>query len=267
MSPVKEPHFFVSHSLKLPYRGIGDHVGKIIKDSKEYEALFSNVRNETKIGEASALYLYHYKNAIPKIRAILGDIEIVIILRNPVDRAYSAYMHLIRDDREYQSFEDGLKEEAQRIANNWCSLWHYTSIGFYYNQVKAYLENFSQVKIFLFDELKESPLALLKALYNFLDVDSSFIPNDLGVRYEVTGIPKYRLIYNILRKPNPLKSAIKLFISEEKRMNIREKIMRFFVTKRPEMRLETRKHLIEVFKEDVLALQDSINKDLTHWLE
>lgn len=267
MSPVKEPHFFVSHFLKLPYRGIGDHVTKIIKDFKKYEALFSDVRNETKIGEAIAIYLCHYRNAIPRIHAMLGDIKIVIILRNPVDRAYSAYMHLIRDDREYLSFEDGLKEEAQRIACNWCDLWHYTSIGFYYQQVKAYLENFSQVKIFLFDDLKETPLALLKDLYNFLNVDSSFTPNDLGIRYEVTGVPKYRFVYNILRKPNIIKSAIKPFISEEKRMNIREKIIRCFVTKRPEMKPETRKFLIGVFKEDVLALQDLINRGLTHWLK
>jgi hypothetical protein len=267
MSPVKEPFFFISHFLKLPHRGIGDHVSNVIEDSKKYEALFSDVRNETKIGEASAIYLYHYRNAIPRIHAILGDIKIVIILRNPVDRAYSAYMHLIRDDREYLSFEDGLKEEAQRIACNWCSLWHYTDIGFYYKQVKAYMKNFSQVKVLLFDDLKEAPLKLLKNLYNFLDVDSSFTPNDLGVRYQITGIPKYRFVYNILRKPNFMKSAIKPFISEEKRMSIREKIIRHFVTKRPEMKPETRKHLVGVFKEDILALQDLINRDLTCWLK
>jgi hypothetical protein len=267
MSPAKEPHFFVSHFLKLPHRGIGDNVYRVIKDLKKYEALFSDVRNEKKIGEATATYLYYYEGAISRIKTMLGNVEIVIILRNPVDRAYSGYMHLIRDDREYLSFEDSLKEETPRIANNWCSLWHYTSTGFYYKQVKAYLNKFSRVKILLFDDMQEAPLRLLKDLYNFLDVDGSFIPNDLMVRYQVTGVPKYRLVYNILRKPNFLKSAIKPFISEEKRMNIRERIIRSFVAKRPEMNPETRRFLIGVFKEDVLALQDLINRDLTHWLK
>ena len=45
MSPLKEPHFFVSHVLKLPHRGIGDDVSNVIKDFKKYEALFSDVRN------------------------------------------------------------------------------------------------------------------------------------------------------------------------------------------------------------------------------
>jgi hypothetical protein len=267
MSPQKEPHFFVSHLLKFPHNGIEDFDGHIIKDFKEYMRLFSFVKDETKIGEASATYLYYYEGAISRIKAMLGNIKIVIILRNPVDRAYSAYMHLIRDDREYLSFEDGLKEEAQRIADNWKTLWHYTGIGFYYKQVKAYLENFSHVKVLLFDDLKEAPLELLKNLYNFLDVDSSFSPNDLSVRYQITGIPKYKFVYNILRKPNPIKSMVKPLIPKDKRRNIKEKIIRSFVTKRPEMKPETRKRLIGVFKEDVLALQDLINKDLTCWLK
>lgn len=268
MCPIKEPGFFVFHFLKLPHQGIGDYQwNKKIRDFNDYTRLFSAVKNETMIGEASVSYLYHYKGAIPKIIEMLGDVKIVIILRNPVERAYSAYMHLVRDDRECLSFEDGLEEEAQRIADNWNILWHYTSVGFYYKQVQAYLENFSQVKVFLFDDLKKDPQGLLKGLYGFLGVDDAFVPGNLGERYNATGIPKNRFIYNLLKKPNRIKSMIKPFISERKRRKVRERIVKHFVKTKPDMEPDTRARLVELFKEDILALQDLIDRDLTCWLE
>ena len=61
------------------------------------------------------------------------------MLRNPVKRAFSAYQHMVRDLREDLSFEDGLKEEPNRIRNNWELIYHYKAVSLYYDSVDSYL--------------------------------------------------------------------------------------------------------------------------------
>lgn len=272
MSPVKEPHFLVYHALEFPHRGVHDGTfdENIVKDFTEYRSLFSNVKAEKKIGEASTAYLYYYKNAIPKIKKILGDIKTLIILRNPIDRAYSAYIMAIKGQTEFLSFEDALAKEEKRMENNWAPYYYYTDFGFYYKQVKVYLENFSQVKVCLFDDLKEDTVGFLKDVYNFLDVDSTFVPNNLGKIYNVSGIAKYRIIHHVLTKPNPVKfmskMILKVLLGEDRKTAIGADIRRYFFRK-PKMKAETRQYLIRLYREDILALQDLINRDLSHWLK
>ncbi|HDL01569.1 MAG TPA: sulfotransferase, partial [candidate division Zixibacteria bacterium] len=98
--PVKESRFFVSEIFEnlSPKDPRYEHIIKYtIFNYYDYVKLFENVNNEHAIGEAGTLYLYYYKIAISKIKKYLGNNKIIIILRNPTDRAFSAYMHLLRD--------------------------------------------------------------------------------------------------------------------------------------------------------------------------
>ena len=62
---------------------------------EEYKSLFGDVIDEKAIGESTVLYLYYYKDAIKNIKEKLGnDVKIIIMLRNPPDRAYSAFQHV-----------------------------------------------------------------------------------------------------------------------------------------------------------------------------
>ena len=202
MSPVKEPRFITAQFIKFPLKGIrDDRLEKIIvKSFDEYKKLFSKVKNEKAIGEASIDNLYFYENAIKYIKKYLGEVRIIIILRNPIDRAFSAYQMFVRNLREPLSFEDALKAEQERKNNNWAFGWHYLSVGFYYKQVKAYLENFSQVKVYLFDDLKTDALGVAKDIFMFLKVNMSFAP-DVSHIYNISGIPKNRFIHNFLFRP------------------------------------------------------------------
>ena len=59
------------------------------------------MKDEKAIGESTVLYLYYYKNAINNIKHYLGeDVKIIIMLRNPADRAYSAFQHVSRGFKE-----------------------------------------------------------------------------------------------------------------------------------------------------------------------
>ena len=155
---LKEPKFFVSPIFKKItsnqplYTKVMNH--SIFK-WKDYLKLFEKIQKEKAIGESTTAYLYYYKVAIELIKEYLGDIKIIISLRNPIDRAFSAYLHLRRENFENISFEEALKKENTRKGLNWIPLYYFTSIGFYYHQVKAYLDNFDRVKIVLFDDLKK----------------------------------------------------------------------------------------------------------------
>jgi len=271
MSQVKEPKFISSQFLIFPFNGIGDKKVEqnIIKSFNEYYNLFKDVNQEKMIGEASADNLYFYNDTIKYIKKYLGNIKIIIILRNPIERAFSAYMHLIHRGREYLSFLEAIKEEKNRRNNNWEFIWYYTDVGFYYYQVKAYLGNFTQVKIYPYDDLRKDPPGLIKDIYKFLEIDTSFVP-DVSIKYNVTGIPKNKFIHKFLKEPNILKSAVKpivkTLIPKEKRRKIIEKIKMRNLQK-PQMKPETREYLKNLYRKDILKLQDLIRRDLSSWLE
>jgi len=267
---VKELRFF--SAMPGNFRGPGDErVNKtIIKSLEEYKLHYIHVNHEIAIGDVSPDYLYFYKNSIPRIKKILKDPKIIIILRNPIERAFSQYLHFVRDGREKLSFEEALKAEEQRREQNWEWAWYYKDVGFYYKQVKAFLENFSEVKIYLYEDFKRNPLNIIQDLYKFLGVDISFVPSNIGLRYNVSGIPRNKILHYFLTQNNILKSSIKPFIKalipKHTRRKILEKILQKNLVK-PQMKPETREYLKELYKDDILKLQELIKRDLSHWLK
>jgi len=274
ISPVKEPKFFTAQFLNFPIKGIGDDVVEkhIVKTFEDYKKLFKWTTSERKaIGEASVDNLYYHENAIKQIKKYLGNPKIIIILRNPISRAFSAYTHLVRDGRENLSFEEGLLAESKRMRENWEFMWFYKDVGLYYAQVKDYLENFSDVKIYLTDDLEERPLEMIKDIFRFLEVDDGFVP-DISVKYNVSGVPKRRIYAKISKNLNTVGSFL------EKRANYLFpkkgiKIIGFFEkirakeVQKPKMKRETREMLLEFYREDILKTQNIIGRDLSNWLK
>ncbi|MEP9410017.1 MAG: sulfotransferase [Candidatus Brocadia sp.] len=267
MSPIKEPGFFIAQFLELPPK----RRSQIIENFDDYKKLFKNVRDEKAIGEATPAYLYYYENTIRYILDYLGDVKIIIILRNPVDRAFSDYQMRVRNSGERLSFEDALLAEDKRknMALTYGCGWHYKSVGFYYNQVKAYMENFSQVRVYLYDELLANPSVLMKDVYAFLSVDTSF-PLNTDVQYNVGGVPKNKFVHNILVNLRLLKSPLmrlaKVFFPDTKMQVFLENFRKRNLEK-IKMKPETREYLVNLYRDDILKLQGLINKDLSHWLQ
>ncbi|MFH0818640.1 MAG: sulfotransferase [Patescibacteria group bacterium] len=270
MPDTKESKFF--SDMNENYQGPGDDVALnnvIVRNLGEYEKLFSSVKNEIAIGEASPDYLFYHDQSVAKIKKILGDIKIIIILRNPVERAYSQYLHFIRDFRENLPFNMGLEQETIRRQNNWEWGWQYKKAGLYYKQVKDFLDNFSQVKIYLFDDLRTKPLNIIKDIYQFLQVDDNFVP-DISRRHNVSGIPKNKFLYNLLHKPAPLKdelkSILKKIIPEKSWNNMRDQVKAKNLKKIP-MDPETKKQLTKYYQLDIEKLSKLINRDLSSWIK
>ena len=264
---VKECRFF--SQLPKNFKGLGAEFfpNSGITDEKEYFELFTG-HEDNLCGDISNDYLYYYEESIKNIKKYLDDdVKIIIILRNPIDRAYSNYMHHIRDGWENVSFEEALEQEQKRIQDNWAWSYHYFKTGIYYNQVKAYLDNFSNVKVYLFEEILEKEM-FLNDLYTFLGIAKVENSED-NKEYNVSGYPKNKIIHNFLNNDNILKSLIKplfkLLIPKEKRQGLVSYIKNNNLEKRA-MNHETREKLKILFKEDIKNLSKLINRDLSHWL-
>jgi hypothetical protein len=267
MSSLKEPHFITAQFFRKPQDRRGDYPTKPVQDYDSYLRLFEGASGKKAIGEASADNLYHYDPAITYIKKFIGEPRIIIILRNPVDLAFSAYTFLARDNREYLSFEEALDKEEQRKQEGWRHIWLYKDSGFYSNQVRAYMDNFPYVKICLFDDLRKDTLAVVKELYEFLDVDPSFVPKI--TRCNVSGIPRYRKLHNLFVERTPLQNIIrtsgKFILGEDRWIMLRESV-RARLLQKTTINPETRERLKNAYREDILNLQRLIKKDLTPWL-
>ena len=265
MSPLKEPRFFALEGEKLDFQNPDRSINYTsITTLEDYRQLFAEVKDEIAIGEASPLYLYSSK-AIEKIAHYVPQAKLIVILRNPVDRAYSCYKHLI--SFESDSFANALKQEDKRIAQNWAHLWHYKQGGYYYRQLKGYFERFEreQIKVYLFDDLKSNPLGLVQDLFAFLEVDRSFVP-DLTYK-NVSNNPKVKVLQNVVNGRHFLRSASKAVVPENLRKIAAKKIRSWNSQKFDSMADDVKQQLMEDYREDILKLQDLIGKDLSHWLE
>ena len=85
-------------------------------------------------------------------------------------------------------------------------------------------------------------------------------------RKNVSGIPQNRFIYNLFTKKNILKSNLKPLFPHKIRRNLYDLVTRKTLKPKPEMDLATKEYLLDLYREDILNLQDLLNRDLSHWL-
>lgn len=265
----KEPRFITSACGKFPEGGPKDHLVKdwYVKDWDEYLSLFENA-TETVAGEASADTLYFYKDTIPVIKKYLGDPQIILILRNPVKRAFSAYTHLVRDQREALSFESAVDAEPNRIKDNWELIYHYKSVSMYYDCVKAFMDNFTNVKVVINEDLRKKPRETMHELFRFLGVSDNLDINT-NQDHNVSGMPKSQVIHNSLQSETWLRKAVRplarlIFPTEELRSSAvawlsAKNIDRMTIP--PVMEDE----LYAYFREDVEKMEGLLGRELKSW--
>ena len=262
-SAQKEPKFFSSLDISLQLCGKGDFEAQseMILTEEEYFDGFSHC-DKPAVGEASSDYFYYHKKTIPRIKQYLGDPKIIIVLRNPYERSFSAYSNMIRDSREELGFLEGLQSEDYRKNSNYDWMWFYRSGSLYADGVKSFTESFSNVHIVLNDDLSKNTQNTLKKCFDFLDVNNDFVPPDL-TRYSNSGRPKNHLIKFISRRSGPM-FKIRRFVIKVIPRNYLEFIAKKMFVKeqidRPALDL-----LRDEFNSDISRLEELLNIELTHW--
>lgn len=247
-----------------------------VRNLEEYISCFKDATDEQKIGEFETYYLYYYKETIANIKNVYKEkaknLKIVIILRNPIERVLSQYLYAVQSFQENLPFEQAIRLETikKRLEMGMPSPLDYIGYSMYYNQVKAYMDNFPQVKVLLYDDLVNNPKSFLEELLNFLEVDF-YLPDNIENRYNVTKLPKNTFITYLF------KIFLRLRLNEILKkidLKIYNKIKTFALNKFTiipnKKAILTEKSIIylkNIFKEDILKLEKLLNKDLSHWLD
>ncbi len=268
----QHPDIFMPEWKELSFF-IGDPCGPLHQARKSfyYYKVFSAVRQEKAIGEASTSYLYD-RAAPAIIKSKLDTVKILIILRDPVAMSYSLYNHQVRKEGEtIVDFEAALAAEGKRLNDpafkkkcyGWHANYYYVQRGLYYEQVLRYLDTFGKdhVKIMLFDELSADPVTVVQDAYQFLEVDDAFVP-DIKVHNPAGGIisiPRFWQDTGLLLK------TFQYVFSK----NIIKKIPHLLrnIGRKPPAPLnpDTARYLRRKFYEDICRLEQLIEKDLSAW--
>jgi hypothetical protein len=267
MSPVKEPHFFSYEEQSQQKRAPRiRRPAESVSNLGDYRALFRGADSATARGEASPSYIYS-ENAPLRIRQLIPNARMIAVLRDPVARAFSNFVHARRDGREpLADFAAAIDAEEQRIRDGWGPLYHYRRKGFYYRQLSRYLELFdrSQLQIFLFEDLMTEPLRVTTVAFRFLGVSDEF-QADISEKHNVSTLPKHNVagtLYGALRKNSRLVSFAKKALPSAIRGYVRSE-----ASEPLRLSPEVRSELVGAFREDVLRLQQLIGRDLSFWLE
>ncbi|MCS6991194.1 MAG: sulfotransferase domain-containing protein [Chitinophagales bacterium] len=262
MPSLKEPQFFVA-------REVAGRIQKWVDDEETYFRLFAPGAGKKAIGEASVMYLLFYQEAIKNILHYLGNqVRIMMILRNPVDRAYSAYnfVHLNNPAERY-SFEEALQLEEERWRQKESLFMQYKRMGLYADAVQAYLNHFPHVHIMWYDEFRQNPAQVLKGVFEFLGLRSD-VPIDYSKVWNKGGRRwKNPLIRWLLMSDNWIKRILKMFFPRRRGVRTHAFFTQNFMQQIEPMKPETRKMLIEYFRADILRLQQITGRDLSSWLQ
>lgn len=271
MSAVKEPGFLTEPFAAHPPPEAGDKVyaRRFMRHFEDYAALFNGHQGEHAIGEATPHIYYYGQKAVARVREFLGDPKLILILRNPVDRAFSAYWLNRRNGVEKLSFEDALAKEPQRMKDGWPHPWLYADVGRYAAKIEILFESFSEVKLCLFDDLQQQPARLMEELFCFLGVDPAFQPRCDTV-YNPGGAPRSDLLNRLFLWKSPTQELIRKagsrLMGAGRWDTLRERA-RGRNSRPVEMSPSTRRALTERLREDNTRLQALIGRDLTHWVE
>lgn len=265
MSPEKEPRYFAPELYSIYNNAVRQGGRRKALSLAQYCQLFAEASDEIALGEASTEYLY-IPQAPERIKECIPDVKLIAILRNPVERAFSAFCYQTRDGYETLTFEEALQAEEKRILDGFRPGWHYKQVGFYSAQVKRYLEHFppEQIKIYLHEDLEKNSADVTRDVYKFLGVETAYNPE--LTRENKSGIPKSRLLQDMFTKDNPLKTAVKPFLPVALRKSIYQSVRKHNLGAKPVLSPEIRQELIELYREDIDKLQTLIQKDLSHWL-
>lgn len=172
--PVRpEPKFFLNDQLYAKGRAYYE------------DTYFSGHTEATRyLGEKSTSYIESV-DAANRIHQFYPDARILMILRNPVIRAYSNYKFSVAHQIEKLSFEDALQAEPARLTEASFSTsvnpFAYCQRGHYIDYIEAYLKIFdrSQLEILIFEDLVGKS-ENVQRLYRWLGIDDSFKPASLN---------------------------------------------------------------------------------------
>lgn len=280
-SPIKEPHFFSSDIQPAHFRPefykntVPDLTGyfsndplperfqAFIRDPAAYQALFREASAQQLTGEASTTYLYSTV-AASNLQAYRPDAKVILILRNPVERAYSHYLMALKFGFTDQSFQQALRADKQQHPKGWGQSELFLELGCYAAQVQRFLRHFPQQQVFIafYENLKDQPQWLLTQITDFLGVSAH--PFDLTHQPNEGAVPRTPRLNRLLHKGG-LRTGLGSLLPK----SLKDKLKQWYL-KQPEPNARgtpvVDRYLQLYYRRDVQQLSQLTGHDLSHWI-
>jgi hypothetical protein len=272
MSPVKEAGYFCWAAEKdqtsdWPRSRLDRFYP--VRSFAAYEALFAETRGRRAIGEATPHYLA--APGVPEaMAACIPDARLIAILREPTARAFANWVGRYAEGREQSSFDRAVEEELARLDEPvGPGEIGYVRIGFYLRHLQRFLRHFPRERllVLLFDDLIASPDETMREVAQFIGVDDAF-RIDTSFRHNSTGMPRSVAIERLLSKTR-LTEAVRRTLPPAVRDPLFGLAMRLRARNRIRVEIPPpiRERLLDVYREDTLALGRWLARDLSGWLD
>ena len=266
MTDHKEPHFLINNEIGV------NRIPNGISKYKDYLTLFKDAKNYQYRGESSAMYLQFPEISIKNIKKHLDDdVRIIIMLRNPIERAFSGYQHVKRYNMlEKLEFSEAIDVcENRYFTNTNCTpASRYLNIGLYYNMVKKFQENFgNRTHVIMYDDFIDDTQKELSNVFNFLDLKGISI--DTNQKFMVGGWQwKSMFFKNLFTKKGWMSKFIRfIFPFNRLRRSLRRHLISLFSSPVEAMDNITKSKLQDFYYNDIISLSKLLDRNLKSWLQ
>lgn len=269
MAFPKEPGYLAFLEAGYPYLdGFGRPAPAsdwVVNDRQKYLNLFAGTSSKAAvIGEASTWY-FSIPGVAQRIKLLSPDARILVILRNPADRAYSAWCHARQEQLEpCDQFSDALDMEQERGEVEF--LLRYHRMGMYSEALREYKKVFdpSRLMVLFYEDLVDDEAVLWKKLCAFLNIDTlAKVP--LRRRLNQSGQPRLRLLQSLL-KSYRFRRTVKAVVPHRGAALIKEKLDNANLQRFPPLDKISRIRLQQFYRQDIEALSALTGRDLHSWL-
>jgi hypothetical protein len=210
-----------------------------------------------------------------RVFAYNPEMKLLAVLRNPVDRAYSAYWFARRNGWERaETFEEALDLEPQRLMGRFKERAELTYLhhGHYAEQLAAWFSVFSRdrVRVVLSDDLRHHTQDTVEGVLAWLGVEER-LDLDTGRMSNVSGIPRVGWLQRVLLADSRFKGVVRRVTTPALRHRVRRSVIRPVIrwnirpSPYPPMEQATRSRLVDHFREHNERLEDLLGRDLSHW--
>lgn len=269
ISNPKEPGFlaFGERGYCFPdgYGRPGPPQAYVPTTERDYLALFAAAQARHRvIGEASTWYLPE-PGVAERISSFSPGAKIVISLRDPAERAYSAWCHVrARQQEPCASFAEALDNDSGRTDIEHTLRYH--RMGLYSDDVAHYLEVFGKERVLLlfYQDISLDPRAQWRRLCDFLDIDAAHEPN-FDNRYNASGQPRSPLLHRIIKSQRVRTLASRL-LPHDVSIRIKNRIEAVNLEEFPPLDAECRARLVAYYRADISKLEQIAGRDLGAWL-
>jgi hypothetical protein len=271
LSPVKEPKFFLTDGPPPTKGGPGDALTyrEHVWQRDRYEALFDAAPPGAPRGEATPLYLYD-PAAMRRIHDLIPDVRLIVIIRDPVERAHSNWAHLWSAGLEpVGDFVAACAEEERRIAAGWAPFWHYAGLGRYGEQLQRAFALFprEQLLVLRYRRLIDEPVAALDLICSFLGVEVGLLTEI--PRENVTAHPEptlsHRAVSLGMRAGDAVGRLLPGTVATLATRRLEDFLQRGRRGRQP-LSWDQRQTLLPRFEADVQLLGTLLGEDFSDWL-